>query len=55
MEFDAIDGETGKQTEWDEDDGQYAKTDVDKFRFWEAHDTVGIVCEKCGRAIWFFT
>lgn len=51
--FNTINKETGKQTRIIEYEGQYAT--VDTFRFWEAHDQVGIVCEKCGKAIWMFT
>lgn len=51
--FNTIDKDTGKETNIDEDEGQYAT--IDTFRFWETHDQIGIVCEKCGKAIWFFT
>ena len=51
-EFNTIDEETGQQTTNTEDEGQYAT--IEKFDFWEAHDQVGIVCKKCGKAIWLF-
>lgn len=51
--FNTIDEETGKQTNVIENEGQYAR--VEDFRFWQMHDTVGIVCEKCNKAIWLFT
>ncbi len=50
-EFSTID--IGKQTSITEGEGQYAT--IESFRFWEMHDVVGIVCEKCGKAIWLFT
>lgn len=52
-EFNTIDAETGEQTSRVEDEGQYAT--IEGFRFWEMHDVVGIVCEKCGKDIWLFT
>lgn len=51
--FDTIDEETGGQTRTTLDEGQYAR--IDTFKMWEMHDVVGIVCEKCGKAIWLFT
>ena len=55
MEFDTIDEETGEQTTITEGEGQYATIDYSKFGFWEEHDVVGIVCNKCNKAIWLFT
>ncbi|MFR2887957.1 MAG: hypothetical protein ACLTDM_07175 [Clostridium butyricum] len=52
-EFNTIDEETGEEGLFFEDEGQYAR--IDNFRFWEQHDQVGIVCEKCGKSIWMFT
>ena len=52
-EFNTIDEETGEEEMFIEDEGQYAR--IDNFRFWEQHDQVGIVCEKCGKSIWMFT
>lgn len=37
------------------EEGIYVIQDKDTFRFWEQHDTVGIVCDKCDKAIWMFT
>lgn len=54
MEFNTVDEETGKQTEVIEDEGQYATIDHSKFDFWEAHDVIGIICNKCSKAIWVF-
>ena len=54
MEFNTIDEDTGEQTEYEEE-GQYATTDYNKFRFWTTHDVVGMVCNKCDKAIWIFT
>jgi len=47
--------ETGEENRVDELEGQYATLKPDTFRFWEAHDQVGIVCENCNRSIWLFT
>lgn len=47
--------EEGKENRVDESEGQYATLKPDTFRFWEAHDQVGIVCEQCNKAIWLFT
>lgn len=55
MEFNTIDEDTGEQTKMTKDEGQYATTDYKKFRFWETHDVIGIVCNKCNKAIWVFT
>ncbi|KEI95106.1 hypothetical protein N496_19305 (plasmid) [Clostridium botulinum A2B3 87] len=52
-EFNTIDEETGEQTTIREDEGQYAR--IESFEFWEQHDVVGIMCSKCGKAIWLFT
>lgn len=52
-EFNTIDKDTGKQTSITEGEGQYAT--VERFDFWQQHDVVGVVCEKCGKAIWLFT
>jgi len=52
-EFNTIDEETGEQTTIREDEGQYAT--INNFDVWETHDTVGIICSKCGKAIWLFT
>lgn len=50
--FNTISEDTGLETPITEDEGQY--TTIKTFRFWETHDQVGIVCEKCGKAIWLF-
>lgn len=52
-EFNTIDEDTGEQTRVTEGEGQYAT--IKGFDFWETHDEVGIVCNKCGKAIWLFT
>ena len=44
----------GEQNSVAEDEGQYATTDDSRFMLWESHDVVGIVCGKCGKAIWTF-
>lgn len=54
-EFNTIDEDTGEETERTECEGQYATIEISKFRFWESHDVVGIVCEKCEKDIWLFT
>lgn len=54
-EFSTIDKETGGETSYSEDKGQYATVDVKKYEFWQSHDVVGVVCEKCEKAIWLFT
>ena len=54
MDFNTIDEETGEQTNITENEGQYATTDYSKFRFWESHDVIGIICAKCDKAIWIF-
>jgi len=51
--FNTISKDTGEENSITEDEGQYST--IDNFRFWETHDVVGIVCEKCGKAIWLFT
>jgi hypothetical protein len=48
MEFIVGDGDE------DEKKGEYVKVDHYKFRFWEIHDEIGVVCEKCLKSIWFF-
>lgn len=53
QEFNTIDEETGEQTSYREDEGQYAT--IENFSLWETHDVVGIVCDKCKKAIWMFT
>jgi len=35
--------------------GMYVTTDNSTFDFWQEHDVVGIVCNKCEKAIWMFT
>lgn len=40
---------------FDDERGNYVTLKPDTFRFWEAHDEVGIVCEKCDKSIWLFT
>ena len=54
MEFNTNDEDTGNETSVTEGEGQYATTDCSKFNLWEQHDVVGIVCKKCGKAIWIF-
>ncbi|MDM0587777.1 hypothetical protein ACSXEK_15910 (plasmid) [Clostridium perfringens] len=51
--FNTINEETGEENRVDEIEGQYST--IDSFNFWEAYDEVGIVCKKCGKAIWLFT
>ena len=53
QEFNTINEETREQTTYTEDEGQYAT--IEKFSLWETHDVVGIVCDKCKKAIWMFT
>lgn len=55
VELDTVDGDTGQQTETDEERGQYARVDISKLRFWQEHDVVGLSCEKCEKGIWLFT
>ena len=38
-----------------EDYGCYVKKDYSKFDFWSMHDVAGIACNKCDKAIWYFT
>jgi len=45
--------ENGEQNTYSEDEGTY--TTINGFDFWEQHDVVGIVCNKCGKDIWLFT
>jgi len=52
-EFNTINEDTGQQSIQTQDEGQYAT--IEDFNFWETHDTVGIVCQKCHKAIWLFT
>ena len=51
--FNTIDEETGEETIITESEGQY--TTIEKFDFWQMHDMVGIICNKCGKEIWLFT
>ena len=53
--FSTIDQDTGKETSITEGEGQYATIDMSNFRFWQMHDVVGAVCEKCDKSIWMFT
>jgi hypothetical protein len=43
----------GTETNVDPEEGQYC--DVKNFDFWQQHDVVGVVCRKCGKALWMFT
>lgn len=52
--FDEYD-EKGNKHHYTEGEGRYTTPDINKFRFWQMHDVVGIVCEKCGKDIWLFT
>lgn len=52
--FNTINEDTGEESTISEDEGQYATTDG-RFRFWSAHDVVGMVCEECDKALWLFT
>ncbi|MDF2879585.1 MAG: hypothetical protein K0R54_142 [Clostridiaceae bacterium] len=51
--FNTIDIDTGEETSITEGEGQYVT--VENFRFWQMHDVVGVVCEKCEKALWLFT
>jgi len=53
QEFNTIDEETGQLNRITKDEGQYAT--IDGFEFWSGHCEVGIVCDKCKKAIWLFT
>ena len=53
--FNTVNEDTGEENTVDQDEGQYVTLKPDTFRFWETHDQVGIVCEKCDKAIWLFT
>lgn len=39
--------------DYSEDEGYYVEPD-DKFRLWQGHDVVGLVCNKCGKELWTF-
>ena len=52
--FNEIDKDTGEKNHYTEDEGIYVTADGD-FRFWQMHDIVEIVCEKCNKDIWLFT
>ena len=47
----------GVKLHYTEDEGQYviAESNGNGFRFWQMHDVVGIVCEKCNKDLWLFT
>lgn len=47
--------DTGEPNAYTEGEGQYTTVDGNKFRFWQQHDVVGIVCEACQKDIWLFT
>ena len=51
--FNTIDEDTGEETDYCEEEGQYAT--IEKFDLWERHDVVGVVCDKCKKAVWIFT
>ena len=34
--------------------GTYVTESSGDIRFWEEHDIVGIVCERCKKAVWTF-
>ena len=53
QEFNTTNEDTGEPNNITEDEGQYAT--IKDFNLWQAHDVVGIVCNKCGKAIWLFT
>ena len=40
--------------EFESENGFYVNESNDDIRLWEAHDIVGIVCEKCKDAVWTF-
>jgi len=54
-EFNTIDEDTGEPTSYTEGEGQYCRIDISKFKFWQMHDVVGVVCEKCDKDLWLFT
>jgi len=39
---------------YESDNGIYATPSSRDIRFWEEHDVVGIVCERCKKAVWTF-
>lgn len=51
--FNEINEDTGEKNNYTEGEGLYVT--IDGFRFWEQHDVVGIVCEKCDKDVWLFT
>ena len=54
-EFNTVNKDTGEQNSYTEGEGQYVTVDNPKFTFWQAHDIVGVLCEKCVKDIWMFT
>ena len=52
--FNEINEDTGEKNDYTEDEGLYVTIDGD-FSFWEQHDVVGIVCNKCNKNIWLLT
>lgn len=44
----------GEETEYDEDEGQYATLKPLTLSIWQDHDVVGIYCNKCDKGVWVF-
>lgn len=53
--FNTINTDTGEENKIDPEEGQYATLNPPTFSFWESHDQVGLVCEKCDKSLWLFT
>ena len=43
-----------KEERSESEEGVYVVMEPYTFEFWERHDQVGIVCNKCDKAIWMF-
>jgi hypothetical protein len=44
-----------EKEEFNEDEGQHARVTPNTFSFWESHDQVGVVCDKCKKSVYIFT
>jgi len=54
-EVNLVEPNDGEERILDEEMGVYVTEDNSTFDFWQQHDIVGMVCNKCKKAIWMFT
>lgn len=54
-EVNLIEPKDGEYRIYNEEEGLYViKDNTSNFDFWERHDQIGIVCNKCEKTIWMF-